>query len=324
MPEPSELSESSSPSPRRRPKRRKPSSGPTIPSSLWGRSPAQDVAAQLDLLRAVADDPVALRATATEFARQSGNLDVLQAAIAALGGMQDAANRPILHEVYDRCDERNDAGGFIRAAVIRALHPIVQSADQPILMRALHTYQTQGLYEICGDLRTAALVALNDLEPDLAAYYAAAFLRDPGNAMSGQPGSTAIRVLAAQQKLELLYALAIWGEELPELLGETLRNLVDLPATLVDRLVGQYRDHEEEQVLLGLFDLLLAHPERQRWHDAVVAFLESTDLLDLYGMIVMQIVAGRDADLIAALRNQEQTEPVRRKAELLHLALQNA
>ena len=303
---------------------RKKASGPSAPSDLWGRSPAQEIASQLDLLRSVAGDPASLRATATEFARHSGNLEVMKAAITALGGMEDAGNREVLHEVYGRCTDRTDAGGFIRAAVIRALQPIVSEADRPLLMTALATYQTQGLYEICGDLRTAALVAMNDLDPDLAAFFAAGFLQDPGNAVSGQPGSTAIRVLAAQQKLELPYALASWGQGPPDLLGEMLRNLVDLPAPLVDRLVDLYRDHEDEQVLLGLFDLLLGHAERARWRGEIVAFLETTGMIDLYGLIVMQIVASRDGDLIAALRRLERTEPVRRKAELLNLALQHA
>ncbi|MGN6030734.1 MAG: hypothetical protein ACTHQE_03635, partial [Thermomicrobiales bacterium] len=63
---------------------------------------------------------------------------------------------------------------------------------------------------------------------------------------------------------------------------------------------------------------------RDRWRGEIVAFLETTDMLDLYGLIVMQIVASRDGDLIAVLRQLERTEPVRRKAELLHLALQHA
>jgi len=296
----------------------------SAPSDLWGTSPAREVANQLDLLRSVADDPAALRATASEFARHSGNLEVVKAAVVALGGMEDAGNRAVLHEVYATGTDRTDAGGFIRAAVVRALQPIVSEADRPLLMTALATYQTQGIYEICGDLRTAALVVMNDLDPDLAAFFAAGFLQDPGNALSGQPGTTAIRVLAAQQKLELPYALASWGQGPPELLGEMLRNLADLPTPLIDRLVDRYRDHEDDQVLLGLFDLLLGHPERARWHGAIVAFLETTDLLDLYGLVVMQIVASRDADLIAILRRMERTEPVRRKAELLQLALQHA
>ncbi|MGC4107765.1 MAG: hypothetical protein QM753_15700 [Thermomicrobiales bacterium] len=303
---------------------RKKASAPSTPSDLWGRAPAQEIAAQLDLLRSVAADPVSLRATATEFARHSGNLEVVKAAIAALGGMGDAGNRDMLHEVFHRCGERNDAGGFIRAAVVRALQPIVSEADRPLLMTALATYQTQGMYEICGDLRTAALVTMNDLDPDLAAYFAATFLQDPGNAMSGQPGTMAIRVLAAQQKLELLYALASWGQGLPELLGEALRNLIELPPPLIDRLVERYRGHEDEQVVLGFFDLLLGHPERARWHGEVITFLETTDMMDIYGIIVMQIVASRDDDLIDALRRQERIEPSRRKAELLQLALQNA
>lgn len=121
---------------------------PPGPSPLWGKTPAQEIAAQFDLLRAVADDPASLRATATELARHSGNLEVTQAAIVALGSMEDAGNREVLHEVYARGDDRTDAGGFIRAAVVRALQPILSEADRPLLMTALATYQRQGMYEI--------------------------------------------------------------------------------------------------------------------------------------------------------------------------------
>lgn len=290
------------------------------------QSAQAEITSQLALLGELAGDRAALRATAIEFVRGSRHLEVVRAALTALQEMEDPANRAILHEAYDRAGEKNDAGGFIRAAIVRALQPIVGIDDRALLMRALTTYQTQGMYEICADLRTAALVAMNDLDPETAALFAARFLNDPGNSFAGQPGLTAIRLLAAQQRLEPLFALASWNMGPPELIGETLRNLVELPAELVDLLIRSehYRSTEDEQILLGLYDLLLAHKDRARWHGRVLDFMRTTDLMDLYGIIAMQIVASRDGDLIAGLRDLEREEPNRRKAELLELALQHA
>jgi hypothetical protein len=238
--------------------------------------------------------------------------------------MNDPANRDVLHRRYDAAGEKTDSGGFIRAAIVRALQPIASIDDRPLLIRALNTYQAQGMYEICAELRTAALIAMNDLDPDTAALFAARFLNDPGNSFAGQPGITAVRLLAAQQRLEPLFALASWNMGPGEIVGETLRNLIELPAELVDLLVTKYKDADDEQVLLGFYDLLLAHRERYRWHEVILDFLRTTDLIDLYGLVAMQIVASRDGDLIAGLRSLVDDEPNRRKYELLTLALQHA
>ncbi|HEU0165283.1 MAG TPA: hypothetical protein VFQ54_09575, partial [Thermomicrobiales bacterium] len=124
-------------------------------------SPQAEITAQLGLLKDLVNDPVALRATAVEFIQHASSLEVTRAAIVTLQGMNDPANRDVLHRRYEVSGEKNDSGGFIRAAIVRALQPIVSVDDRPLLMRALNTYQMQGMYEISAELRTAALIAMN-------------------------------------------------------------------------------------------------------------------------------------------------------------------
>jgi hypothetical protein len=206
--------------------------------------------------------------------------------------------------------------------------------DLPILQRALVSYEMVGLYEVCAELRAAALNALADLDPELATFYAARFLRDPLNSMSGEPALSSIRLLAAQQQLEPLFGMATWSTGLPEgfgwqmakseIMGEALRNLVDLPASLVPLLIEEYQESEDEQILLGLYDLLLAHPARAQWQGVIEHFLRTTRLMDLYALIVAQIVAGRDEALIRMLRELEAEEQDRIRHELLRNALEHA
>jgi hypothetical protein len=249
----------------------------------------------------------------------------------------DPELRPVLHEKYawfERAPEKNDSGGIVRAAIIRALQPIVHYDDLPILQRALISYQMVGMYEVCAELRVAGLNALADLEPELASFHAARFLRDPDNSNSGEPALSAVRLLAAQQQLVPLFGLAAWpggGSASPawltsnsEVLGEALRSLVDLPASLVPLLIEQYRESQDEQVLLGLYDLLLAHPARAQWRDEIERFLRQTRMLDLYGLVVTQIVATRDEPLIALLRSLAADERDRTRYELLRHALEHA
>nr|MBA2278150.1 hypothetical protein [Chloroflexia bacterium] len=232
--------------------------------------------------------------------------------------------RPLLHWKYLWCEEqpnRRDSSGFIRAAIIRALRPISHLDDLPILDRALVTYQMQGLYELCAELRAAALLSLDEIDPDLAAFHAARLLTDPLTGFSGEPALSAARLLGAQLELPTLFAVAVWQQGRPEVVAECLRQLTTLPAPLLPLLVERYRDIEDEQLLLGFFDLLLAHPARADWVDEIARFLQTTAILDLYGLIVTQIVAARDEVLIARLRRLATAERHPAKLELLRHAL---
>lgn len=291
-----------------------------------GRSAHAEAKGQIASLTALASDPDRQRDAAIELARKSRHPDIVRAALAILRDAEDPDLRPFLHEKYDWCDgapERNDSGGIIRAAIIRALQPIVHSDDLPILRRALASYQMLGLYELCAELRAAGLLALNDLDPDLAALYAARFLTDPLNSNSGEPALSAVRLLAVQQELPSLVSVAS-GTGNAEVIAEALRNLTDLPATMVPLLIAQHRASDDEQILLGLYDLLLARRDRALWRDEIVHFLRSTPLLDLYGLVTMQIVASRDDALIRTLRDLAEDERDPRRHDLLTLALEHA
>ncbi len=264
---------------------------------------------------------------AIDLVERSRDLEVLRAALVVLADERDPALRPLLHRTYAQCEvspAKRDSSGFIRAEVVRALHPIIHVDDEPLLLRALTTYQKQGMYELCAELRAAALRAMNDLDPDTAALFAARFLHDPLTSFSGEPAITAIRLLAAQQRLEPLFALASWEERNGQLLGEALRNLVDLRADLVDLLVERHHDSDDEQVTVGLFDLLLGHRERERWHDLILRYLVTTDNLDVYGIVVTSIVASRDEHLIPSLRALAADERDATKRTLLDHALELA
>ena len=304
-------------------------------TSKTGRKPSAHVEAsgQIAALTALAGDPAAQRAEAIRLIERSRHPEIVRAALLVLRHAEDAALRPLLHATYDRYDaapERSDSGGIVRAAIVRTLQPIVHPDDEPFLHRALRSYQMLGLYELCAELRTAGLLALNDLNPDLAALYAARFLTDPLNSNSGEPALSAIRLLAAQQNLGPVLSVASWDTVASfsggngEIIGEALRNLTGLPVVMMPLLIERHRESEDEQVLLGLYDLLLAHPARANWREEIVTFLRTTPLLDLYGLVATQIVVTRDETLIEALRDLTATEHEPRRAQLLAHALEHA
>lgn len=268
-------------------------------------------------LKAYAGRPVEQLAMAQELVATSRDLEVIRPALAVLGQANDPALRPFLHEKYAWCEAqstRRDSSGFIRAGIVKALTPIIQADDLPLLLRALVTYQMQGLYELCAELRAAALIALNDLDPDLAAYHAARLLSDPLTSFSGQPALTAVKLLGAQQQFPPLFAVAVWRTGRTDVIAECLRQLVTMPAELVPLLVERYRDEEDEEILLGYFDLLLGRADSAAWADEIESFLRTTTLPDLYGLVVTQIVASRNEPLIARLKAlaDEESDPAKR------------
>jgi len=306
-------------------------------SSKARRSPFAATKAQVDALNALADDPEAQSELAESYAQASKDMEVLRPALEVLRAQADPGSRPVLHAKYAWCEqapERHDSGGFIRAAIIRALQPIINDDDLPLLQRALLSYGWVGMYEVCAEVRAAALNALADLDPDLSTFYAARFLRDPHNSNSGEPALSAVRLLAAQGQLTPLFGYAAfpptsgdtpaWLQGTSDITSEALRNLVDLPSSLVSLMIKEYVKSEDEQILLGLYDLLLAHPARAQWRYVIEDFLRSTRLMDLYALVVTQIVVTRDETLIAMLREMAAERTDRVRYELLQHALEHA
>jgi hypothetical protein len=259
------------------------------------------------------------------------NASVLQAALTVLEQAYEDAPpptlRPALLGAYARLRDGggDDQGCYARAAILRLLRPLALPADAPLLERAAATYEflPPGRSEVGAGLRSAALIALDEADPQLAGYHATRLLTDQHTStMSGEPAVTAVRVLAARGALLPLYAFLLGAEpEIPDVVAECLRNLAPIPPSVLTPLVDRYLASEDEIVLLGLFDLLLAHETRDDYVDTILAFLRATRLYNLYRYLVSAIVAGRFKTLIAGVTAMAATESDPRKCEILREAL---
>lgn len=273
--------------------------------------------------RALASDPPAQRAAALRTIAHSSDEPLLIEALAVASRRGDPECRRAMRTRYDAIDAsggKGDGLGTIRGAIVAALRPMIQPDDRPLLLRALTSYGTVGMYEVLGALRSAGLVAMNDLEPETAAAFAGRFLVDPATAFTNEAGLTAVGVLAAQQRWDVLFALVSWREARIEVLDAALRALVDLPSDLVELLIPLYRDDPEEQLLLGLADLLIAHPASARWSSTLTGIINRGSL-PLAEAIATQIVASRDPVLIDALGALQTRILDRRKSAIIEAAL---
>lgn len=297
--------------------------------------------AKLECLRTLAAGSPAQVDYALELAETENRQDLVEAALDALAAAGDPRARPILLDRFVAlADGRGgpDPGCYLRVALLRALRYLARRDDVPALERGVWTYEYMPPFappddgEVAAGLRSVALVTLNEIDESLAGYHAARLLVDErASHMSGEPAVTAAQVLAAQGQLLPLYGYVTRGEParrgepaeegIPEVVGECLRNLTPLPASLLPRLVERYRDATDEIVLLGLFDLLLAHEDRARYDDMALHFLRDTRLLNIYRYLASVIVASRRDGLITRLEAMAADEPMRVKAEILRDAL---
>jgi hypothetical protein len=138
--------------------------------------------------------------------------------------------------------------------------------------------------------------------------------------MSGQPGVTAARLLAARDELLPLYGAALSAGQ-SEVVAECLRGLTALPVSLVYKLVDRYGHSKDETVVVGLFDLVLGHPSRTAFTSFFAQFLAEARSIDLYRFVVNSIVATRDPGLVALLRQPDGPAPDSPKGRVLQEAL---
>jgi hypothetical protein len=264
----------------------------------------------------------ALRVVAT-----GRNAEKMLAAVGALAGNDDPRVRPALLARYVYLAERptkRDPSSQVRAAILRALRFLALPEDAELLGRAAMTVEIlPSSGEVAAGLRAAALVTLNEVDPPLASFHAARLLVDPHTQpMSGAPALTAAQVLAAQGQTLPLYAHAA-GEATAsgEVLAECLRSLVELPASLLDPLIDRYRESRDDAVLLGLFDLLLARPDRQDHAPTVLGLVRETRVPSVFRALVAGLVASRDETLVAELRAMAEAEDDPARREILREAL---
>lgn len=273
----------------------------------------------LDRLRALQRSPAQLADFALELLVPKQAPEVLQAAATALAEHpHTGAHDAIVARLIELADGRKrDPGGFTRAALVRALQHVVLPEDAPLL-EAAAVLREPSMQSPDGPavLRAAALVALLDLDPALAAYHAAAHLADHDR-MSGEPAVTAVRVLAAAGNETVLVATILGGTDHADVRAECLRQLREVPPAVLAQVVAAAKKDGREPVQLGLCDLFVSHRPGPELTAQAAAFLRDTSELELYHYLVATMVAERREDLLAVLRDEVREQRAEAKRRIL-------
>ena len=240
------------------------------------------------------------------------------------GGVSPEELRSTLLDRYRAIAEegrRRDPGCHVRVALLRGLRERVTTEDVPLLVGAVDTYESMPPSgdDVAAMLRSTGLVVLNVIEPRLALFHACAHLSD-ADPMSAEPALTAVRVLGSQDQLAPLYAQAMaLAEGQDEVVAECLRELVRAPASIVDRLAALFLESRDEVVRLGLVDLLLGHPDRDRFGPLLLECL-GTATPDVFRYGATLLVAQREVALVDALRGRAEVTADRDRARIMEEA----
>ncbi|MCC6190402.1 MAG: hypothetical protein IT318_15335 [Anaerolineales bacterium] len=223
---------------------------------------------------------------------------------------------------------RRDTGTYLRAAILQTLRPIIRPEDVPLLEMAASTYEflPPTRSEEAALLRSTALVLLNELDSRLAAFHAVRLLADAYTSrLSGEPALTAARVLAAMENTWPLYYYALHQpnaaqpvEPRSEVTSECLKGLAGLlPASLVPTLIEKHGRSQDEVVLVGLMDLLVAYEDTGYLRE----FMPATDKYAVYQYLATRLVATHAPRWLQLLSDQAAQETNHRKLGLLEDAL---
>jgi hypothetical protein len=142
-------------------------------------------------------------------------------------------------------------------------------------------------------------------------------------AMSGEPAVTAARALATLSEPLPLYGYASAPNGHPDVVGECLRGLAELPASLLPRLARSVLADPRELVLVGLFDLAVSHPEGAGLAGMLGDWMDDTALLDAYRYLCSAVVADRGGPLLPVVLDHARRtrDPAKRAVLAESLAL---
>jgi hypothetical protein len=256
-------------------------------------------------LRSLAGDPRAQAALALELLESPGALLDVLAALKVLGADPAPRYRLPLLQLYAYCAgnaSRRDPGGTIRRQVLAALRPIATAEDTPLLEEAATALEwlPPGPSEVAAPLRAAALLALDAADPPVAVAHAVRLLYDAHqDHMTGEPALSAVRVLAAEDQTAALYGYLLAGAaRTPEVAAEALRSLDSLPLRPLQEVVERTMARGNPGEMVGLFELIVAHPARAAFVDHLAEFLAGDGDIDLYAFLVTLLFTCRHAPLL--------------------------
>ena len=284
---------------------------------------------ELQHLQSLASDPDAQAAFAVTLVNRKQPRNVQQMALRALVKNPTLAARPVLLEHYGWFmgdGPKRDPGAYLRGAVLAALRPIVHPDDVALAVQAVLTYEflPPGFKEEGGLLRAGGLLIVADLDDRIARFLAARLLGDEFNdPMSGEPGLTAIRVLASLDETLPLYqyAVGIATGKLPELVSECLRSLTSLPVLLVPPLVERFAAEENPAIKIGLWDLLIQHQAGPQELPVLARALARESDLDILRYLTIGMLTAHRPELADLIKQQARREKDRHRLAVLREAV---
>ncbi len=271
-------------------------------------SPAAQARRRVDRLRALKNDPGALRDFAMEILTDEGSPELVKLALQSLGDQIRPADGAVLRALYDDFDAggpKKDPGGDVRVEVLKALWHLRSGDDAQLALRARNTFERT--LQANGEMiRAAGLALLGVLAPERAAVEAVLVLgRDDADILrasspqNGEPALTAVRLLGSlgETTALLLYVL---GGAAPssEVTGEALRGLVPLGSEVLMPILENLARKEDDGLLVAACDVLLELPPSPRQSTLVGTLLDAPSRGEVYEFVVSSIVASRRQDLV--------------------------
>ena len=285
---------------------------------------------ELHHLQSLAADPDAQAAYAVTLVTRKQPRNVQQMALRVLAQNPTLAARPVLLEHYGWFmgdGPKRDPGAYVRSAVLAALRPIAHPDDLALAVQAVLTYEflPPEFREEGALLRAGGLLIVADLDDRIARFLAARLLGDEFNEkMSGEPGLTAIRVLASLDETLPLYQYAVGNAtgKLPELVSECLRSLTSLPVLLVPPLVERFAAEENPAIKIGLWDLLIQHQAGPQELSVLARALARESDLDILRYLAIGMLTTHHTALLELVQQQARREKARHRLAVLREVLE--
>ncbi len=273
---------------------------------------------RVDRLRALRGDTTALRQEAIDIVASEGHPDILRLALEALGAGVRAEDGPGLRALYEdfaAANGKRDPGGAVRVEVLRLLRHLRSREDIELALRARHTTEV-GLQSNGQMVRAAGLALLGALDPERAAVEAVMVLGRDANdprrehdAMTGEPALTAVRLLGDLGQTNALLTVVLAGLTPPgDILGEALRGLVPLGATVLGPILEDEAASGDGAVMLAAFDVALALPAGEEGAGVVRMLFAAPVEPEVYAYGAAAVVASRRADLLEVFLGTLPTE----------------
>lgn len=285
-------------------------------------------AEQVQQLRALAGDPRAQGAFAVTLLTPRHGSEAILAALQILTSTPHPPARDALLALYADYgrNEKRDPAAYMRAAILRALREIVLPTDVPFLSAATATYvfPPPDFKEEGAMLRSAALLALAEIEDELARYHAVRLLaNEHTDSMSGEPALTAAKVLATQGEILPLYFYSMQdgAHVLPEVVSTCLSHLTTLRTDLLPGILDRYAESKNEIILVGLFDLLLDHEAGLQGAEFIANFLQQSQQLDAYRYLVVTMATSGKPDVLLLLMDSARLGVAKPKVAILREAM---